>query len=372
MLSITSPAAYLQQPGLRSRAGDHIRPHASVIRILTSPRAWQAVNPELTDSLGRAGIRWELEYLDGECSDAAIARLRDNVVAQGADGILAVGGGRVLDTAKAAAEPLADVRLIVFATLAATCAAWSPFAVIYNDQGGHQYGIVLTKMPVLALVDSEVIARTDVRYLKAGIVDALAKWFEFDPYQRHNPARLALDLKVTVAHRALEVYQQFADEAIAANEKQRVTPGLERVIEANIVLAGLANSIQDDMPTPGVAHAIHNRLTHEPELHDLLHGEKVGYSLLIQSLLEGDGQPDERLVALLRHYGSPLTLDALGASAQATFKRIAGDIHFPAASAAHLPFTITAEKLERAFLSAQGEGENRTFPLPEERVTVRG
>nr|WP_318381410.1 iron-containing alcohol dehydrogenase family protein [uncultured Enterobacter sp.] len=361
MLSITSPAAYLQQPGLRNRTGEYVKPLATVIHIFTSPRAWQAVNPGLTQSLESAGIRWTLAYLDGECSDAAIAQLRDNVTKSGAQGILAIGGGRVLDCAKAAAEPLAGVKLINFATLAATCAAWSPFAVIYNEQGAHQYGIVLTKMPDLVLVDSEVIARADVRYLKAGIVDALAKWFEFDPYQRHNPARLALDLKVTAARRAVEVYEQFGDEALAANEHQRVTPGLERVIEANIVLAGLANSIQDDLPTPGVAHAIHNRLTHEPALHDLLHGEKVGYSLLIQSLLERDGQVDEHLLALLRHYGSPLTLTALGEHPQAAFGRIAGDIHFPAASAANLPFAITAQKLERAFLqTVQAEGGLQT------------
>lgn len=205
MLTITAPTAYLQQPGLRKQAGEHIQPYARELRILTSPRAWQAVNSELSHSLESAGIRWQLEYLDGECTDEAINRLRDNVVAQGAQGI--------------------------------------------------------------------------------------------------------------------------------------------------IVLAGLANSVHDDLPTPGVAHEIHNRLTHEPELHDLLHGEKVGYCLLIQSLLERGQQPDEQLVSLLRQYDSPLTLSALTGDVAARLRQIAREIAFPAVSLTHLPFAITLEKLERALVA---------------------
>lgn len=350
MLSITAPTAYLQQPGLRKQAGEHIKPHASVIHILTSPRAWQAVNPDLTHSLESAGIRWQLTYLDGECTDEAIRHLRDNVVIREAQAILAVGGGRVLDCAKAAGETLDGVAVINIPTQAATCAAWSPFAIVYLATGGHHYGLLVKKKPVLVLVDSEVIAHSDVRYLKAGIVDALAKWFELEPYQRHNPGRLGLDLKVAAARHALEIVEQWGADAVLANENRQVTPALEKVIEANIVLAGLSNSVQDDLPTPGVAHEIHNRLTHEPALHNLLHGEKVGYSLLIQSLLEHGGRADNHLLRLLRQYDSPLTLTALTDNVAARFRQIARDIHFPAASAARLPFTLTAEKLESAFL----------------------
>lgn len=352
MLTITAPTAYLQQPGLRKQAGEHThQPYARELRILTSPRAWQAVNPELSHSLESAGISWQLEYLDGECTDDAINRLRENVVVQGAQGILAVGGGRVLDCAKAAADTLDNVVLINFATLAATCAAWSPFAIVYNASGGYHHGILVTKKPALLLVDSEVIAHTDVRYLKADIVDALAKWFELEPYQRQNPGRLGLDLKVSMAPQALEVYAQWGSAAVIANQNQLVPPALENVIEANILLAGLANRVHDDLPTPGVAHEIHNRLTHEPELHDLLHGEKVGYCLLIQSLLERGQQPDERLMSLLRQYESPLTPSALTGDVAARFRQIAREIFFPSVSLTHLPFAITVEKLEQALVA---------------------
>lgn len=126
-----------------------------------------------------------------------------------------------------------------------------------------------------------------------------------------------------------------------------MTPALEKIIEANIVLAGLANSIQDSMATPGFAHVIHDRLTHQPELHHWLHGEKVGFSLLVHSLIEQDnGQVEPTLLSLLRRFYSPLTLPAT--LPDAALRQIAQDIHFPAASLADLPFTIDSHQLEQA------------------------
>lgn len=353
MLAIKSPHAYAHEPGLRARTGEFIKPYATHIRILTSPRAWQAVNPHVTQSLAEHGIRWELEYLPGECTEAAISALSQNLVHQQAELLLAIGGGRVLDAAKAAGSQLPDLKVVNFATVAATCAAWSPIAIIYDEQGGHRRSQPLGKMPELVLVDSEVIARSDVRYLKAGIVDALAKYYEFYPYLRQNPDDLALDLKVMTAKRALDVFRAAGAAAVAANAQQQVTPELVKVIDACIVLAGLANSVRDRLPTPGFAHAIHNRLTHQPELHHWLHGEKVGYSLLVQSLLEQDGVPDAELLALLRQYDMPLTLAPLTGDRAGAIRTIAEQIKFPAASAERLPFRIHADAIEQALLATE-------------------
>lgn len=352
MLAIKSPQAYIQQSGIRKKVGEYLAPYGKNIRILTSETAWHVVNSELTQALNNADIKWQLEYLNGECTDAAINRFKNNVIEQDATVIFAVGGGRVLDCAKAAGDALDNVVVINFATVAATCAAWSPIAIIYNEQGGHLRSQPLRKMPVLVLVDSEVIAQSDVRYLKAGIVDALAKWYEFRPYQRHNPESLALDLKVMAAQRAVEAYRQWGQQAIEANQQKQVTPALEKVIDANIVLAGLANSMRDDLPTPGFAHAIHNQLTHLPELHHWLHGEKVGFSLLVQSIMEhAEGQPDADLVALLTCFDTPLRLPAFHQNRQQVIRQLAQAIRFPAASAARLPFTVSPEALEQALLA---------------------
>lgn len=358
MLAIKSPDTYYHQPGLRAQAGKYIAALSNNIAIITSTHAWKAVNPELENSLQANSIQYQVFFLEGECSEQAIAEHTSKIKHAGASLILGIGGGRVLDTAKAAGNRLENVDVVTFPTLAATCAAWSPVSVIYNAAGGHTGHQALVTMPVLVLVDSEVIARSDVRYLKSGIVDALAKWYEFQPYQQKNPDILALNLKVLAATQAVEVFKQYGQQAVEDNQQQRVTLALSKVIDANIVLAGLANSMRDDYPAPGVAHAIHNRFTHQPELHDWLHGEKVGFGLLLQSILQNDGgEPDPTLLAFLQQFDAPRNLPALEGNRAETLQSIAQQVIFSDEHKARLPFVLTPSTL----LSALELTENRQY-----------
>lgn len=354
MFAIKSPQTYHHQPGLRAHVGKLLHQYSTHIAIITTPHAWEAVNPELENSLREAGIAWQTHFMTTECTDAAISTHLESVRRQNATLILGMGGGRVLDCSKAVANQLSDVALVTLPTIAATCAAWSPVSIIYNEQGGQLRSQPLSLMPLMVLVDSEVIARSDVRYLKAGIVDALAKWYEFRPYQQKSDDSLSLSLKVQAARLAVDIFEKYGEQAVKDNERQTVTPALIQTIDANIAVAGLANSLRDDIPTPGVAHTIHNHMTHQPELHDWLHGEKVGFGLLVQSLLESDSdQPDAELLALLRQYGAPLALPVTGNNREETIAALAQGVKFPASAAARLPFVVTPEQIERALLTIE-------------------
>ena len=147
----------------------------------------------------------------------------------------------------------------------------------------------------------------------------------------------------------MDVFEQYGAQAVQDNARHEVTPALMKVIDANIAVAGMANSMRDETPAPGVAHAIHNRFTHQPELHDWLHGEKVGFGLLVQSLLESDdGQPEVQLLSLLREYDAPLSLPPLNGDREAIIAAIAREVKFSAENAARLPFSIAAENIEKA------------------------
>lgn len=358
MLAIKSPDTFHHHSGLRAETGKYIAALSNNIAIITSPNAWKAVNPELEKSLQANNIQYQIFFLEGECSEEAIASHTTQIKQTGASLILGIGGGRVLDTAKAAGNRLEAVDVVTFPTIAATCAAWSPVSVIYNAEGGHTGHQVLVRMPVLVLVDTEVIARSDVRYLKSGIVDALAKWYEFQPYQQKNPDILALNLKVAVATYAVDVFKQYGIQAVEDNRHQRVTLALAKVIDANIALAGLCNSMQDDYPAPGVAHAIHNRFTHQPELHGWLHGEKVGFGLLLQSILQNSGgEPDAELLALLQQFDAPRKLPELQGDRAETLQSIAQQVIFADQYKSRLPFVLTPSSL----LSALQQTESRHY-----------
>jgi glycerol dehydrogenase-like iron-containing ADH family enzyme len=354
VLAIKSPQTYYHKSGIRSQVGEYIAPLSRHIAIITSPQAWKAVNPELEASLKAHSVNYSVSFLAGECTEQAIDEHGARVKEQGASLVLGIGGGRVLDTAKGVGNLLEGVAMVTFPTVAATCAAWSPITIIYNAAGGHERSQPLTKMPVLVLVDSEVIARSDVRFLKAGIVDALAKWYEFRPYQQKNRDSLALNLKVQAARFAVDTFIEFGQQAVEDNQLERVTPALVKVIDANIAVAGMANSMRDDFPAPGVAHALHNRMTHQPELHDWLHGEKVGYGLLLQSILENDGgEPDAGLFALLKQFDAPLQLPLLTGDRSETLQKMAQEVKFSAQNAARLPFTLSAATILQALQATE-------------------
>jgi glycerol dehydrogenase-like iron-containing ADH family enzyme len=62
VFAIKSPQTYHHQPGLLSRTGELLAVHSSDIAIITSPKAWRAVNPQLETSLKAAGIRWQVNF----------------------------------------------------------------------------------------------------------------------------------------------------------------------------------------------------------------------------------------------------------------------------------------------------------------------
>jgi aspartate aminotransferase len=374
VFAIKSPLTYLHQPGLRAHVGEYISSLAKNIAIITSQTAWKSVNPELENSLQSHNIAYQVEFLKGECTEAAIAEHAGKVKAQGAGVVLGIGGGRVLDTAKAVGNRFDNVAIITFPTIAATCAAWSPVTVLYNEAGGQVGGLPLHRMPERVFVDTEVIAKSDVRYLKAGIVDSLAKWYEFRPYQQKSAESLALNFKVQAARYAAEVFDEFGRQAVEDNLHHRVTPALIKVIDANIAAAGMANSMRDEFSSPGVAHAIHNRLTHQPEVHDWLHGEKVGFGLLVQSYLEsGSEKADAKLVALLKQFDAPLQLPELHGNRAEALRVIAEQVEFPAQVAARLPFVLSPATLLKALQATENTAPSALI-LSEriQRVTVSG
>lgn len=352
MIEVKAPQHYLNEAGLINRIGDYVAPitHEGVM-IITSPRAWQAVQPQLEASFSTHGIRYQHVFFKGECTRATLRTLSNQAAALGIKLIIGVGGGKVLDTAKGIAESSGQLPLITVPTIAATCAAWSPISVLYTEAGGHLNSMPLQRTPEWVLVDSAIIAATPTRYLKAGIVDALAKWYEFEPYLRQDDSSLSLVLKAQAAKLAVDIFERSAKQALADNEAGRATAEFTQVLDAVIALAGMANSMRDDIPRIGVAHAVHNSMTYHPDLHRFLHGELVGFGLVVQSFLDS-GRPEAQahLLQLLTSFSTPLSLRQLGIgeSVNQRIAHIALGVKISQDNASRLPFTVDVEHIEHA------------------------
>jgi glycerol dehydrogenase len=221
----------------------------------------------------------------GEVSPEEIDRIAGIADDEGADAIVGLGGGKVIDAAKAVAMP-AGLRLVIAPTIASSDAPTSALSVVYSDAGEFLEYRFFERNPDVVLVDTELVVGAPVRFLVSGMGDALATWFEAESAATTRakamaggaPTRSALAL-AELCYRTLLEYGVPARRAV---EQHAVTPAVEAIVEANTLLSGLGF----ESGGLAAAHAIHNGLTALEPTHDFMHGEKVSFGVVSMLMLE--------------------------------------------------------------------------------------
>lgn len=302
-----------------------------------------------------------VERFGGECSDEEIERLVNRAEPLHVQVIIGMGGGKALDTAKAVAHHL-SLPTIIVPTIASTDAPCSALSVIYTAQGAFKRYLVLPTNPDVVLVDTTTIANAPVRFLIAGMGDALSTWFEADACQRKQAGNMTGDVgSYTAYHLARYCYDTILEYGVAAKvscQAKVVTPALERVVEANTLLSGLG------FESGGLAscHAIHNGLTVLEATHHYWHGEKVAIGVLA-SLFLTDKPPAciDEVYRFCEAVGLPTTLAEIGLDV------VTDDELMLVARAAcargetihNEPIAVTPEKVFGALKAADAEGRRR-------------
>nr|WP_275980316.1 iron-containing alcohol dehydrogenase family protein [Halalkalibacter alkaliphilus] len=252
------------------------------------------------------------EQYVGECSLTEIERLAKLGNEKGCDVIIGLGGGKVMDLAKSVANEM-NVPVVLLPTLASQCAAWTPLSVIYTDTGDYIKYTTFVKNPWVVLVEPTIIASSPISYLRAGIGDTLAKWYEAKALTKElDYMRVPVKLSIQTANLCKELILIESEKALHALTHKEVTPSLLTIIETNIMAGGLVGGLGDEFGRIAAAHSIHNALTQFEETHHFLHGEKVAYGILVQLALEGELEEIEKLLPFYEKVGLPVSLKELG------------------------------------------------------------
>ncbi|WP_255374376.1 iron-containing alcohol dehydrogenase [Tissierella sp. P1] len=142
-----------------------------------------------------------------------------------------------------------------------------------------------------------------------------------------------------------------------AIEKKVVTKAVEKIVEANTLLSGLGF----ESGGLGAAHAVHNGLTVIEEAHDLYHGEKVAFGVLVQLVLENASIEElNEVLYFCNEVGLPTTLADLNMANVSNEKLMeAAELSCAEGETIHyMPFKVTAEDVYAAILAADAIGEN--------------
>lgn len=358
-LVMGSPNRYMQEKNILAEAGQHIAPLGKKALLVGDDTTLEVVREKLHKSLKENDIKFREEFFGGEVTKKESHRIADLLKKDKFDLIIGIGGGKAIDTAKAAAA-FADRKLITIPTIASNCAAWTPLSVFYDEAGAFEEYIIFQYSPTLVLVDTEIIADSPLNYFKAGIADTVVKFYEARASaadkEKNVPTRVALK----IAEECKDVLFEYGVQAAADLEAKKATKELEKTIDSIIALGGMVGGIGDNNCRIAAAHAVHNGLTVLPETHDLLHGEKVAFGNLVQLQLENNEAEFYELLSLLHKLDQPVSLAQLGLenAAEKDLAKVAAKSCIPEESIHNLPFKVTEEAVLEAIKDVDVKVEN--------------
>ncbi|MBI2318760.1 MAG: iron-containing alcohol dehydrogenase [Betaproteobacteria bacterium] len=180
--AIGFPARYVQGPGALAALGPLMAEFGGkAAAVLAGDNARAASGEQTRQSLERAGRGVRFFRFQGECSEDGIAAYARQ--AQGADTVIALGGGKVIDTGKGVARAL-NAMLFIVPTIASTDAPTSRAIVMHDDSGCVTGVIRMSRNPDAVVVDTDIVARAPLKFFAAGIGDALSKKFEVEQCHR--------------------------------------------------------------------------------------------------------------------------------------------------------------------------------------------
>jgi len=270
------------------------------IFMLTSPTPYSLLGRYVESGVsGKVDV--EVAMIRDQPKDDTLEQFGKRAAGTGVKAVVGIGGGRVLDVAKAVAE-ISGKPFISIPTVASHDGIASPMTSV--RKGGRAYSRKAV-MPTEIIADMAIISKAPRRYILSGCGDLVAKysavrdWWlgyrEKGEYYGRYAAHLAY-LSSIITMRSAQLIGRGSME------------GTRTVVEA-LISAGVAMGIAgSSRPCSGsehlIAHALEYMMDNPP-----LHGERCGVATVFTSYLHGANW--RRVRDALKTMGAPSSLKEL-------------------------------------------------------------
>ncbi len=352
-----APLKYVQGKGALLNFYEETKELGNSYLFVCSNSGYKTCKSKVEKSFENTDCTLHFEVFGGISSNGEIEKMRKIVQEEKIQVVVAIGGGSAIDTAKATAH-YEKLPVVIIPTVCATDAPCTGLSVIYNDDGTFCNYIFYPRNPEAVIVDSEVIANAPVKFLVAGMGDALGTYFEARACVRTDSKSLENGGIMLSAMALCELcYKNLLKcgyQAKLACEKHLVTPALETIIETNTYLSGVGA----DNGGLAVAHSVYNGFTALEECEATMHGSLVAYGTLAQLLLENAPKEEiKEVMDFCYSVGLPITLKEVGVSDTERVHIAAEKACIPGETIHNLAGDVTPDQLYDALLAVDLLGQ---------------
>lgn len=317
---------------------------------------------DLKDTISTAmeGKTVDFYEFSGECSWNNIDKLCKTAKDGGYETLVGIGGGKIVDSVKAAALKCGLLNEVIIPTIAATDAYTSAASCIY-DENTHMMieAVNSPKNPDLVLVDTEILLKAPVRQFVSGMGDALSTYVGGAVCQEHffpnHHGGVGTKTALAIAKLSYDLLLQYGRQAKIAAENRALNDAYNTIIEVNILMSGMGfenNGSSTD-------HLFYFGTLALPDREEYAyHGEGVAFSTCCQLVMQGasNEQLDE-VYRFCRDVGLPITLDDMHLNDLTEEEYdIMSNAVLQQEFIDHQPFKITFDMVKGAYKSADAIG----------------
>lgn len=352
-----APSKYVQGKDALFEVYENTKELGKSFLFICSRSGYKASKDKIEKSFEGTGVKFLFEVFGGISSTGEIERMRKIVQDNKIEVVGAIGGGSAIDTAKATAY-YENLPVVIMPTVAATDAPCTGLSVIYNDDGSFSNYIFYPKNPEAVIVDSSIIAKAPVKFLVAGMGDALGTYFEARACVKTNSPSLE-NGGITKSAMALcflcyETLLADGFKAKLAVEKGLLTEAVENIIEANTYLSGVGA----DNGGLAVAHSVYNGFTALDECEETMHGELVAFGTIAQLVIENAPMDEiSDVIEFCISVGLPVTLSQVGVKDVERVRIAAEKACLPGETIHNMLGDVTTDQLYSALLTADALGK---------------